>query len=142
MEEAPLEDGYTLGTLGTLLETIMETRHFRPQGTRETTEKLDAQGLNCYMNLEVVCVCVWGGWHGKSMTLTHTLIHLFILVWGVHRAASIFVCSALFSMHGGGGFCSYKVRIIHSRGLQRKPGDRFHYETHSLHVAFNCCCRD
>lgn len=31
--------GYTLGTLGTLLETIKETRHFRPQGTGETVEK-------------------------------------------------------------------------------------------------------
>lgn len=31
--------GYTLGTLGTLQETIKETRHFRPQGTREMTEK-------------------------------------------------------------------------------------------------------
>lgn len=30
--------GYTLGTLGTLLETIKETRHFRPQGTRKMTE--------------------------------------------------------------------------------------------------------
>lgn len=30
--------GYTLGTLGTLLEAIKETRHFRPQGTRKTTE--------------------------------------------------------------------------------------------------------
>lgn len=58
---------YTLGTLGTLLEAIKETRHFRPQGTRKTTrnedkgrKKIEALQGSVVKSIiaEVVCVCV------------------------------------------------------------------------------------
>lgn len=57
--------GYSVGTLGTLLEAIKETRHFRPQGTRKTTEKWrerekkwGASGLKFYEHDCGVCMCV------------------------------------------------------------------------------------